>query len=84
MDLLIERPEGVTTSDLATDIKVLLAKFSCAAPGRSSPLRQSLHRDLGRLVDTDGIEIEGSDRHTGEGLQLGHDLGSPLSETVLD
>lgn len=40
--------------------------------------------DLGRFIDTNAIDIKGSDGHAGEDLELCHDFGFPFTETILD
>ncbi|SRR6266702_1487032 len=53
--VLIQRTEGVATSYLASDIEVLLAKFSGTLSGGSSPFRKSVDGNLCRLIDTDCV-----------------------------
>ena len=82
--ILVKGAEIVATSDFTANVEVLLAQRGSACTSSFSPSRERVDGDLRRLVDTDGIDVEGSDRHARERRKLSHDVGFPLAETVLD
>jgi hypothetical protein len=81
---LVKTSERVASGDFSSDEEVRLADLSRALSGVSRPGSAPLDGELGRLVDSDAVDVERLDGEAREDLNLGHDLGRPLSESILD
>ena len=82
-DSQVECTERVATGDFTIDEEIVLSKGGGAFPDSSSPGSHAVYGDLGRLVDTDSVEIESFDGETRELDEPFHNVGLPFSQTIL-